>query len=265
MMKGLSVAVYRDLVYRPGTDRGLLDVMRPDGGGPFPVVVCLHGGGWTGGSKDRLAAYGQLLSAEGIAAVLSNYRLTGTHTHPAQEEDVFAVLDWIAAHAGEYAFDPRRIGLTGASAGGHLTMLAGVKAASRAPTPWTVRCMAPVCGVSDIALWFRDRPQYLPNVRGILGGLPDEKPDVERSASPIAHVHAGAPPCLAIHGDIDDVCPINQSVLFVEALRAAGAQAELQVVPGVGHGSIMPNVTPPEPLGGKRRFIGFFRKHLSVT
>jgi dipeptidyl aminopeptidase/acylaminoacyl peptidase len=175
------------------------------------------------------------------------------------------VLDWIAAHAGEYAFDPRRVGLTGASAGGHLTALAGVKAASRAPAPWTVRCMAPICCVSDIALWFRDRPQYLPNVKGILGGLPEEEPDVERSASPIAHVHAGAPPCLAIHGDIDDVCPINQSVLFVEALRAVGAQAELFVVPGVGHSSLMPNVTPPEPLGGKRRFIGFFREHLIAT
>jgi acetyl esterase/lipase len=209
-----------------------------------------------------MAEYARLLSAEGFAAVASNYRLTGTYTHPAQEEDVFAVLDWIAAHAGEHALDPGRIGLTGSSAGGHLSGLAGVKAPLRGATRWKVRCMVPVCGVHDVGLWFRDRPQYLPNVRGILGGLPAEKPEVERAVSPIAHVHAGAPPCLAIHGDIDDVCPVNQSVLFVQALCAAGAQAELAIVPGVGHAAHMPNVTPPEPLGGAKRFIGFLRRHL---
>lgn len=256
------MATHKDLAYRSGSDRGLLDAMLPEGRGPHPVVVGLHGGGWMNGAKEKLTDYGRLLNAEGFAAVLPNYRLTGTHTHPAQEEDVFAVLDWIAAHAEEYALDPQRIGLTGASAGGHLTGLAGAKAHLHASAPWTVRCMAPVCGVFDIALWYRDRPQYLPNVKGILGGLPEEKSDVERSASPITHVHAGAPPCLAIHGDIDTTCPINQSVTFVDALRAVGAQAELLVVPGVGHAGYMPNVTPPEPLGGARRFIGFFRKHL---
>ena len=111
------MAVLKDLIYRPGSDRGLLDLTLPEGRGPFPVVVCLHGGGWTGGSKEKMAEYARLLSTAGFAAVASNYRLIGTHTHPAQEQDVFAVLDWIADHAADHALDPGRIGLTGASAG----------------------------------------------------------------------------------------------------------------------------------------------------
>jgi acetyl esterase/lipase len=256
------VKIIRNLRYRAGSDRGLLDLFTPEGDGPFPAVVCLHGGGWSGGDKQDIHGYAPFLTEIGIAAICANYRLTTTDPHPAQQEDVFAVLDWTAANASAQRLDPQRIGLTGASAGGHLTMLVGVKAGRRPKSAYTVRCMLPICGVSDVALWLKQKPQFLEHVQAFLGGPPAERGAVERDASPIVHVHRGAPPCLAIHGEADDVVPVNQSSLLVEALRKAGAEAEALILPDLGHLGTMPRTSPPEPLGGAKVFQEFFRKHL---
>ena len=256
----MNVAV--NLAYRAGGERGLLDLFMPEGEGPFPVVVCIHGGGWREGDKTGMHSYAPFLPKIGIAAVCPNYRLTATDPHPAQQDDIFAVLDWITANARARRLDAQRIGLTGVSAGGHLTMLVGVKAARRAKGAYTVRCMLPVCGVSDVALWLKQKPQYLEHVQAFLGGPPAERGAVERDASPIVHVHGDAPVCLAIHGEADAVVPVIQSPMLVGALRKAGATAESLTLPGLGHIASMPDTNPPEPLGGAKVFQAFFRKHL---
>ena len=125
-------------------ERGLLDVMTPDGEGPFPVVVCVHGGGWRFGVKDDMHPYAEWLLPLGIASVLPNYRLSDEAIHPAQQDDVIAALNWIANNANEYHFDVDRTGLTGVSAGGHLSAQVGCLAKERAPRV-RVRCMYPVC------------------------------------------------------------------------------------------------------------------------
>jgi acetyl esterase/lipase len=252
-----------DIAYRSDTgQRGLLDVMLPDASEPFPVVVCIHGGGWHSGEKEGKHIHGQILADMGIAAVIPNYRLTGVAPHPAQEDDLFLVLDWIADRAAEYGFDPRRVGLTGTSAGGHLCALVGLKAGRFRKSRVTVRCMLPVCGVHDVGLWARDVPAHIGLVEALLGGRLAEKSAVERDVSPLAFVHAGAPPCLATHGALDATVPPNQSTLLVEALRRAGASAEAIIVPGEGHVSFMSGRTPPEPLGGIEPFRAFFTRHL---
>lgn len=254
----------RNLAFRPGSDKGLLDLFVPAGDGPFPVVVCLHWGGWRQGAKEQVHTFVPFLVEVGITAVCPNYRLTVTDPHPAQEEDVFAVLDWIAANAHTWRLDAGRIGITGASAGGHLAMLVGIRA-TRRPTPsYTVRCMLPICGVSDVTLWLKQKPHYLEEyIQAFLGGPPEERAAVARDSSPLVHVHAAAPPCLAIHGEMDEVVPATQSTLLVEALRKAGAAAEAVILPGIGHAAHMPGTDPIEPLGGSRRFQMFFRKHLT--
>jgi len=254
-----------DIRYRDEGDRALLDVMVPDGAGPFPVVLCIHGGGWVGGDKEMLYPCGEILLEMGIASVYPLYRVTGTHPHPAQERDIFAVLGWIAEHAAEYRFEARRVGLTGASAGGHLTALVGVKATRRKGLPYTVRCILPVCAPTDMvsfAEYARANPDLLSVIEALVGGPIDRNAANARDASPLRHVHPNAPPCLCAHGASDGVVPPSQSLAFVEALKRANVEAEAIIVPGVNHAAFMPDTDPPEPLGGRAAFEAFFRKHL---
>jgi acetyl esterase/lipase len=255
---------HRDSIYGSEHERQKLDVMLPEGDGPFPVVVAIHGGGWREGSKDGdMPKYGKLFVQFGLAVVIPNYRLSGTHPHPAQERDIFSVLDWIAKNGASYKLDPRRVGLTGVSAGAHLAGLVGVKAAkaSRANSGCAVRCLLPVCGVFDIARWFADKPAYRDYMEDFLGGTMESSTAAMRDASPVHHVHSAAPPCLTVHGAQDEVVPCNQSALFVETLKKVGASAESVIVPQVGHAAFMPD-DPTQPLGGTEIFHAFFRKHL---
>ncbi len=131
--------VTRNLPCRADSDRGKLELFTPDGVGPFPVVVCIFGGGWIHGEKEIMEPYSRVLAEVNIASVNPNYRHTGTHCHPAQEEDISAVLDWVAGNAVVHGLDAQRIGLTGGSAGGHLCALVGLKTTRRPAWPSTAQ------------------------------------------------------------------------------------------------------------------------------
>ena len=244
-------------------EKGWLDVMAPDGDGPFPVVVCIHGGGWQGGAKDDMHVFAEWLLSLGIAAVIPNYRLTDAAPHPAQEQDILASLEWMVDHANEFGFDVGRVGLTGVSAGGHLTAQIGTKASRNDDARFTVRCMYPLCPPTDMAAFALDNPDIRNVLEALAGGPLEERVGLMRDASPIAHVHAGAPACCCVHGDSDGLVPCSQSVMFADALRAAGVPAEAVLVPGVDHAAYQPDSEPAEPLGGLDRYLAFFREHLS--
>jgi acetyl esterase/lipase len=254
----------KDLAYRPGSDLGLLDLYLPDGEGPFPVVVAIHGGAWRQGEKERMREYGDVLAGAGIAAVAPNHRLTTTHRHPAQQDDILAVLEWIASNAAEHGLDPTRIGITGSSSGGHLTALVGLKATSRdrPAAGYTVRCMMPICGVHDIAARRVERPSAWHINQALVGEDGPEQEATLLDASPIENIHPDAPPCLAVHGADDEIIAPAQSERLVEALKAVGAEADVLIVPGAGHGRYHPNTDPHEPLGGADVMVRFFTKHL---
>jgi len=232
--------------------------------GPTPVVVCIHGGGWHGGTRADTEPCGRLLVAAGFAAILADYRLTGKHPHPAQIEDMEAILAWIAREGAKRWLDRTRVAVTGASAGGHLSALLGLRATRRADAPCRVRCMIPVCGVHDISRWLADRPDMLHCVEPMIGGPVQERADVMREASPLFQVHRHAPPCLCPHGADDDLVPVSQSEALVDALRKDGVAAELAVVPCAGHTADQPDTKPAEPLGGWPLFHEFLRKHMGM-
>ncbi|MCS7032436.1 MAG: alpha/beta hydrolase, partial [Phycisphaerae bacterium] len=117
-----------DLSYVPeGHPRQKLDLyLPPKPETPLPVVVWIHGGGWSSGSKDNPPAV--RLTSQGYAVASINYRLTDSATFPAQIHDAKAAIRWLRAHADHYGLDPARIGVWGASAGGQLALLLGVGA-----------------------------------------------------------------------------------------------------------------------------------------
>ncbi|HTZ21090.1 MAG TPA: alpha/beta hydrolase [Opitutaceae bacterium] len=220
-----------------------LDVSVPEGAGPFPVAILVHGGGWSGGDKRGAEKPGSSADISPWFAPLTtaqftwfsiNYRLAPAHRWPACFEDVQTAIRWVKAHAAEYHGDPRRIALFGHSAGGHLVCLAAVLAKE------DTRVQA-VVGFAPVT----DFEQELPMRGGLsialqnLHGRPKEMTPgalaLLRETSPINHVQPGLPPFLLVHGDADKSVPYQQSLNFQARLKANGVPCDLFTIPGAPH------------------------------
>jgi hypothetical protein len=118
---------HKDLAYASDSETQKLDLYLPEGDGPFPLVIMVHGGGFMFGDKaDGMGLTGvdQLL-ANGYAVSSINYRLSGEATYPAQIHDAKAAVRFLRANAEQYKLDPDKFGAWGASAGGNLAALLG--------------------------------------------------------------------------------------------------------------------------------------------
>jgi acetyl esterase/lipase len=238
----------------PGTRPLELDlVLPPETGGPVPVVVFLHGGGWRMGSRHALgpsyAASGpfEQVALAGVAVASVDYRLSGEATWPAQLHDAKAAVRWLRARAGELGIDPDRIAAWGESAGGHLAELLGLTTDD--PTlEGEVGITGPSSAVSAVVAWYA--PSDLAAVATDIGADPDDVttrealllgapaasvPELAAQASPITHVTPAAPPFLLLHGAADRFIPCVQSVRLHTALAEAGAEAELYLYEDADH------------------------------
>jgi acetyl esterase/lipase len=217
-----------------------LDLVLPAAsGGPAPLVVALHGGGWRVGSRRSMGpAYADAdpfaqFAAAGLAVASIDYRLSGEAGWPAQLEDARAALEWVRGHADELGVDPGRVGAWGESAGGHLAALLGLTAEP---------------ALAAVACWYTPSDlRALPGDRGadpadpatreaqLLGAPQARVPGRAADASPVARVHAAAPPFLLLHGRADRAVPYVQSERFAAALAAAGAAVTLHGYDGADH------------------------------
>ena len=250
-----------------GSDRQKLDLyLPPPGGKPRPLVVWIHGGGWEGGSKDACPA--KPLLGLGYAVASLDYRLTQQATFPAQIEDCKAAIRWLRAHSREYGIDPGRIGVWGASAGGHLVALLGTTANLRdfdagenLDQPSNVQCVIDWFGPADFLHWGDvpdlrlDRPDSA--VARLLGGTVAAHQELARRASPVDFVKAGSAPFLIMHGDKDPLVPVQQSKELHEALQQAGVESILKIIPGAGHGG--PVFGTPD---NQKLIVDFLGQHL---
>lgn len=258
----------RDVPYvSGGHERQRLDLfLPPEDGAAHPLVVWIHGGGWEGGNKDRCPA--KPLVAKGYAVASLNYRLSQHATYPAQIEDCKAAIRWLRAHAAEHGIDKERVGVWGASAGGHLVALLGTTGHVRdfdvgenLDQSSRVQCVIDWFGPADF-LHYGDPPwRGLDYPKGVvaklLGGTVSADPERARRASPVYFVQADAAPFLIMQGDRDNLVPLQQSELLHAALTKAGVESTLQVYPGAGHGG--GPFGSPEAL----RLMGdFLNKHL---
>src|SRR5216683_5043170 len=124
-------AELKDVVYAAVNGARLtLDAHVPDGAGPFPAAILVHGGGWVAGDKEQYITYiFEPLSNAGFAWFSINYRLAPNYTFPADAEDVEEAIRWVKAKAAKYHVDASRIALIGESAGGHLVSFVGARQA----------------------------------------------------------------------------------------------------------------------------------------
>ena len=222
-----------------------LNMARPkSGSGPFPVVMCIHGGGFRAGNRDGYNKLCLTLAQRGFVAVTVSYRLAPKYQFPAAVHDVKAAVRWLRANAKTYGIDPMRIGVTGGSAGGHLAQFLGVTSGVRqfegdggnAEQSSSVACVVNVYGPSDFTKSYGksvDAAEVLPLFLG--GDLEKARPR-HILASPLYWVTPNAAPTLCIHGTEDKYVAHEQAVWLVDRLKACGVEAELLTLEGAGHG-----------------------------
>jgi len=244
-----------DITYgRTGDAELKLNLARPAGDGPFPAVVFIHGGGWYLGNRHGYKAETEEAINRGYAAVSISYRLmkfdeskkestTAETIFPAQIHDAKAAIRWLRANSDTYHIDPDRIGATGRSAGGHLSLLlaltdsnSGLEGDCGNPEQSSrVQAVVNVFGPTDLKGCYES--SSVPWIfRLFAGGSPDETPETYRIASPVNYVSADDPPVLTLHGSLDKAVPIAQAMLLDEKMKSVGAAHTLIVFEGQGHG-----------------------------
>ncbi len=235
----------KKIVYGKGGDVDLeLDLAMPDGKGPYPAVVCIHGGGWKAGSRQSLAMLTEVLAKNNFVAVTISYRFAPKYPFPAQIEDCKASVRWLRANADKYKINADRIGAIGFSAGAHLSCLLGAadeKAGlegngGNLKQSTKIQAVVSFFGPTDFTekTWSKDVESifFVP----FLGGTFEQKRDVYRQASPLVYCTKAAPPFLFFHGGKDTLVGIEHSQKMTKRLLAVGASAELVTLPDDGHG-----------------------------
>ena len=250
-----NTPVQIDLVYCTASDgvKLTMDLYRPaQASAPAPLVVYIHGGGWTGGDKSDGVGliFKEELTRRGYAYASINYRLAPKYTFPAPIEDVKCAIRHLRANAEKYDIDPQRIGVIGGSAGGHLAALLGV---SDAQAGWDtgeyldqssrVQAVVDLYGPADLRVMLAQSP--LKYALQVFGAASNQDPVLD-VYSPVTYISPDDPPFLIMHGDLDEVVPLAQSEILYDRLKNGGVPAELVIVKNAGH-SFQSEGDPIEP------------------
>jgi acetyl esterase len=237
-----KIIMLEDVVYGRVQGAGLLaDIAYPDGKGPFPVILSVHGGRWFRESKTTHSAIKVRQWAEfGFFAMSIDYRLIGCAPAPACYQDVLCAIRWLHAHAGKYPIDTRRIFLIGQSAGGHLVSLAATLGDGpfKRTGGWEDRphdFRAAICVSAPYELTKLDWGNgWTP---------PGEDPLAARQlASPLGQVGDKMKPILIVHSDDDKSVPIQQALDMVQALGKTKVRHRFVHYKDKGHVSITDDV-----------------------
>ena len=236
-----------DLVYATVAGRNLaLDLHLPAVVRHPSLVVFVHGGAWTTGSKTQ---YPTFLLERGFAVASLDFRSSNEAPFPADVFDIKAGIRFLRAKASYYGYRSNRIAIVGASSGGHLAALVGVTNGEAAlegtegeyrSESSAVQAIVSYFGASDLTtILAQSTPVGLavrePALKRLLGATPDQVPALARLASPIFHVTRNAPPILLLHGDQDTQMPLNQVYEMQWAYEQAGRRAEVLILHGVDH------------------------------
>ncbi len=270
-MRDDEVEVLKDIPYDTEHGRrGLLDIYRPRASqrSDAPVLLQVHGGGWTIGNKDQQGIPLMLhMAARGWVCVAINYRLSPRDPFPAHIIDVKRSIAWIREHIAEYGADPSFLAVTGGSAGGHLTALAALTPNDPEYQPGfedadtTVQAAVPFYGVYDFAgaTGSRRAQQMRDRFLGPRVLFRDPRREIEHfeRASPLLRVNPDAPPMFVIHGTHDSLVEVTQARDFVSRLREVSkhevAYAEL---PGTQHAfDVFPSIRSAHVTRGVDRFL----------
>lgn len=239
-----------DIVYRSIDGRKLKAlIMRPAGDGPWPAMVCMHGGAWITGDRNVPRYMAERLAARGFVVMSIDFRMAPGHMYPSSLRDANYAIRWLRQHAADYCVDETSIGGLGFSSGGHLMLLAAMRPERgeytadlpdelrnfSAALDWVVTCsgvldplaryrMAQQAGYADIIAC---HDKYFGNEANMREGNPPML--LERGE------RVELPPLLMFQGGADPRLPPDTATRVAELYRAAGGEADALLNPGLGH------------------------------
>lgn len=226
---------------------------KPNSDKPLPIIVHIHGGGWVGGDRASYMPRCLAYAATGdYAAASVGYRLSGEVKWPAQIYDCKAAIRYLRGHAKELNIDPDRIGVTGASAGGHLVTLLGTSGGVKelegnlgefTSLPSRVTCVINFCGPQDMGkplMQGEAATKDDPAVSGLFGGPLAEHADAVKAASPLTYVSKETVPVMTVHGTQDMRVDFKHAEMLDAAMKKAGATTILVPMVNAGHGIPVP-------------------------
>lgn len=226
-----------------------LDIYLPKEGGPWPLVIYVHGGSWMTNDKAEAKGLAEWLNPLGYAVASLNYRMYPKVRFPALIEDPKCGVRFLRANSVKYNLDPNRFAAWGASAGGHLVALLGTADASAG---WEVgeyldqssrvQAVVDMSGPADLSLKFKN--SGLMTVIMMAFAI---KPEARAYGSPVTYATSDDPPFLIIHGDQDPVVPVEQGQAMYDALIKAGAPAKLVIVKNGLHDLTATGAAPTTP------------------
>jgi acetyl esterase/lipase len=259
----------RNISFGPYGRRNMLDVYRrkdhPEGA---PVLLFIHGGAWVISNKDQQGKPIMLhFASRGWVCVAPNYRLSPRSAWPAHLVDVKRAIAWIREHGPEYGADPRFIVVTGGSAGGHLTAMAGLTANDPEYQPefedaeTTLQAAVPHYGVYDLVGRKNVRDWGL---RRMLERIVIKKPfkthrEEFEKASPVYRVTPDAPPFFVIHGAHDSLAPVSAARRFVANLHKLSRNPVVYAeMPGAQHAfDVFPSIRTAHVIRAVERFADY--------
>lgn len=232
-----AIPLKKDVEFAKVGDVSLkLDAFVPEGKGPFPTCILVHGGGFMNGTKQHyITPLFEPLSKAGFTWFTIDYRLAPAHRWPACADDVTTAVRWVSEHAAEYKVDVNRIALIGESAGGHLVSWVG---AHNEADKLGLAAVVPIYAPHDLEFQVKHRDMLGKSMEALLAlkELNDDAWLKLRAASVTTNLPAKLPPYLLIHGTKDAQVPYEQSVRFRKQTQALGNQCDLITIAEGGHG-----------------------------
>ncbi|MBS1170457.1 MAG: nlhH [Burkholderiaceae bacterium] len=240
-----------DVPYRQVDGRILLRslIYQPEGEGPFPAVVCVHGGAWMFGDRTATQGFADMIAACGVVVMAIDFRMAPRDPYPSSLADINYAVRWLKQNAAMFSVEPTAIGGLGVSSGGHLILLSALRpfdpryAADELPEAvredarlaFVITCS----GVLDPLDRYRMAQQSGDQEIIACHDAYFRDSDVMCEASPPLILERGEkvdlPPALFFQGSEDTRVPPGTAQRMAELCIAAGGQAEAVIYPGAGH------------------------------
>ncbi|MCY1018665.1 alpha/beta hydrolase [Pyxidicoccus sp. MSG2] len=260
----------RDELLQAGAQQLPIRIYRPEGPGPQPCLLYLHGGGFAlGGMETHDTIMAEVAAKTGVTVIAVDYRLAPEHPFPAGLEDCYAALLAVAANPGRFDIDPQRLGVGGDSSGGNFAV--GLSMMVRERGGPKLRAQVMISPVLDLRRWADKPPSSEPGLPLLSDGemrfftrtYLGPAMEVEHPyASPLlAGNFAQLPPAYIMGAEMD---PLRiDGELYAERLSAAGVPVELAVEPGLVHACLRARSACAEVASAFDRFCAATRRLLA--
>lgn len=251
----------QEMVYKKTKDTTLkIYYSKPNtakSGKKYPAIIWIHGGGWTSGTANSFFPHAKYFATRNAVGISIEYRLIKYNGTGLAEclEDCKSAIRFIRAHAKELNIDPDKIIVLGDSAGGHLAACLGTIDGWDDPAddlrvsakPNAMVLYNPCVDMTVYPLMKNAIANKVQNIKALdSASIKPEQWDLARTFSPINYVKSGEPHCLILHGLSDKVIPCEQSIRFNDAMKKAGNDCNLLLLPDTRHAFVVPKYTATE-------------------